>query len=287
MQTHNHLTMNCQKYFFLFVATLVSLSVWPQEQYVDPFLDNDSRPNASSWLPEPPSQLSGEFYNDYYFYVWGKSQREVRGEKAIWSSTAPLNEVFTESMGIALSPEDTPEIWKLASGAVSDAMAEKNRVKNLYQRIRPFATFAESSLTPEQDEEEAHSASYPSGHSVAAWMFAFALSTIAPERTEMLLACAREFALDRVICGHHWKSDIDAGMMLSAGVFTNVVVSEAYQQQLVKARAEYKRIKEGTGVEVPKATNTQEAPMFHLDGTPASDTSRGIIVTQGQVVLRR
>lgn len=281
------LAMNRKKFFLLCVSTLASLCVLAQVQYADPYLSDDARPNASLWLPEPPSQLSGEFYNDYYFYVWGKSQREARGEEAVWNSTASLNEVFSESMGIAISPELTPEIWKLASGATSDAMAEKKRVKNLYQRIRPFTTFGEPSLTPETDEEEAFSSCYPSGHSVAGWMFALALSTVAPERTAEILVCAREYALDRVICGHHWKSDIDVGMMLSMGVFSNVVVSEAYQQQLVKARAEYKRIKEGTGVEAPKAANTQDAPMFHLDGTPATDVSRGIIVTQGQTVLRK
>ena len=146
--------MNRKKFFLLCVSTLASLCVWAQVQYADPYLSDDTRPNASLWLPEPPSQLSGEFYNDYFFYVWGKSQREERGEEAVWNSTASLNEVFSESMGIAISPELTPEIWKLASGATSDAMAEKKRVKNLYQRIRPFTTFGEPSLTPETDEED-------------------------------------------------------------------------------------------------------------------------------------
>lgn len=97
---------------------------------------------------------------------------------------------------------------------------------------------------------------------------------------------AGDYALNRVICGQHWKSDIDAGLMLSMGVFANVVVTEAYQQQLVKARAEYQRIKEGTSVEAPERTVTSGVPAFHLNGMPAGKDSHGVIVTQGRTVLR-
>ena len=49
--------------------------------------------------------MSGEFYNDFYFYEWGKSQRETRDEQALWDESAGLYEVFSESIGIKLSPE--------------------------------------------------------------------------------------------------------------------------------------------------------------------------------------
>ena len=275
-----------KRQFLLCLAiTLASMSVWAQVQFADPYLTDETRPDAVSWLPEPPVAMSGEFYNDFYFYEWGKSQRETRGEQALWDESAGLYEVFSESMGIELSPELTPEIWTLASGATSDAMAAKKKTKSYYQRRRPFATFAEPSLKPEEDEVEATSASYPSGHAVAGWMFALTLCTVAPEHTGAIMDRAAEYALNRVICGHHWKSDIDAGLMLSVGIFTNVVATEAYQQQLVKAREEYQRLKEGTGI-APKRSTTADSPAYRLNGMPAVKDARGIIVTQGRVILR-
>lgn len=275
-----------RRFLLYFAITLASMNVLVQVQYADPYLTDETRPDAVAWLPEPPLPMSGEFYNDFYFYEWGKSQRETRGEQALWDESAGLYEVFSESMGIKLSPELTPEIWTLASGATSDAMAAKKKTKSYYQRRRPFATFAEPSLKPEEDEAEATSSSYPSGHAVAGWMFALALCTVAPEHTGDILERAGEYALNRVICGHHWMSDIDAGLMLSMGVFTNVVVTEAYQKQLVKARAEYQRIKEGMAVVAPERTVTSGVPAFHLNGMPAGKDSHGIIVTQGRTVLR-
>ena len=54
---------------------------------------------------------------------------------------------------------------------------------------------------------------------------------------------ARQFALNRVIMGRHWKSDIDAGLMLAAALFSDISTCEAYQKQLIKAKAEYESIR--------------------------------------------
>ena len=99
--------IKCMKRRFLlyFAITLASMNVWAQVQYADPYLTAETRPDAVAWLPEPPLPMSGEFYNDFYFYEWGKSQRETRGEQALWDESAGLYEVFSESIGIKLSPE--------------------------------------------------------------------------------------------------------------------------------------------------------------------------------------
>lgn len=148
---------------------------------------------------------------------------------------------------------------------------------------------AAPSLKPEEDEEEAGTYSYPSGHSARGWMSAFVFATIAPELAEKLYARAREYAMNRVICGHHWKTDIDASLMLSAGLFATIVCTDEYQAQLVKARAEYRMLMEGpTGVRQstivahPAATQA-----YTVSGTPATENSRGIVIQNGQKAVRR
>lgn len=229
-----------QKRVLLLATLFAACGAWAQHH--ESFLDPQTRPDGTKWIPEPPSVTGGDFANDFYFYQWGMTQREgTTGELALWDESARLCDVFSESMGITLSkgPEGTPEILKLAEAAVADAHAANTRVKEYYRRKRPFATFNQPSLKPEEDDWKATTLSYPSGHSSRGWMFALVLSTVAPERTEALMERARIFALNRVVCGHHWKSDIDASLMLVAGIFANVVVTEAYQTQLQKARAEY------------------------------------------------
>ena len=50
-------------------------------------------------------------------------------------------------------------------------------------------------------------------------MFALVLCSVAPERAEAIAVRANAFAMNRVICGHHWKSDIDAGKTLATVLF--------------------------------------------------------------------
>ena len=218
------------------------MMIMAHAQRPDGYLSNDNRPRGIYWLPQPPSLTSGSFGNDFYHYQWGKEQRAEKGEQALWDESAALRDVFSEAMGVKLDSETTPEIMLLVERAVVDAYAANSDAKKYYQRRRPFATFNEPSLKPSTDEKESKTLSYPSGHSSRGWMYAMVLSTVAPERTEDLMARARQYAENRVICGHHWKSDIDASLMLTAGVFTNIVVTDAFQHQLAKAREEYQRI---------------------------------------------
>ncbi|MBR1666881.1 MAG: phosphatase PAP2 family protein [Bacteroidaceae bacterium] len=267
-------------------AMMATANVWAQSP--EPFLTDETRPDGRGWILPPPSTTGGEFANDFYYYQWGKEQREEEwvSEWALWDEGTDLSHVFGASMDIPLTHETTPEILKLAESATSDAHLANKAVKNFYQRKRPFATFNEPSLKPEEDEEEATTFSYPSGHSSRGWMYALTLATVAPECTEELMLRARIYALHRVVCGHHWKSDIDASLMLTAGIFANVVVTEAYQEQLKKAREEYQRIKNGesTPAEAPAANEAKErTPIYDMQGRVLNGepTSKGVYIQDG------
>ena len=275
--------MNRKKLFLLQLFCCFLQVAWAQ--FPGPFLTDETRPDGSKWLPNPPSFTGGDFANDFYFYQWGKTQREGEtGEMAVWDERTPLYEVFSEAMGINMSYANTPEIIFLAESATSDAYASNKAVKKVYKRRRPFATFNEPSLIPEEDEEEAQSFCYPSSHSTNGWMFALTLITIAPERTEAIMNRARQYAMNRVICGHHWKSDIDASLMLTAGIFANVVVSDAFQAQLVKAKAEYASIVgQSTGISTPvRQISASPSEIYDIQGRRVNNTTTpGVYVQDG------
>lgn len=51
--------------------------VWAQ--YPEPFFSDETRPNPLSFLYDPPVNSmtpDGEFYNDWWFYEFGKTLRE-------------------------------------------------------------------------------------------------------------------------------------------------------------------------------------------------------------------
>lgn len=253
----------------------------------DPFLTDETRPNPEWWLPDPPELTSAQFTYDFYWYQNGRVLREegAVAERALYDERAELCDVFSPEFGLELSPETTPEILTLAEHATTDANKANQVIKNKYQRKRPFAQFHEPSLKPWTDEEEASTYSYPSGHSSRGWMYALVLSTVAPDRLEALLSRASEYAHNRVICGHHWKTDIDASALLAAGIFAAVVCTDAYQEQLVKARQEYQRLKgEETGISSTRTATKSSAKIYRLDGSPATSDTRGIVIKGGKKV---
>ena len=249
-----------KKIFLTALAVIVSVKVWGQYFYTGYFTDQ-TRPKDYSFILPPPSSTGGAYANDVYYYQWGRDVRanEELGEQALADESASLYKVFSkEIIGISLSRGTTPEIIRLCERAVSDANNANTIVKDEYQRMRPFVVFEEPSLNPDADEEKANSYSYPSGHSTRGYTYALVLCTVAPEYTSQIMLRAQYYAINRVVCGHHWKSDIDASLLLASAMFANIVCTDEFQQQLVKARQEYKRVKEEQALSDEGGTDGQD-----------------------------
>lgn len=281
-----------KKYFLTAIIAVAIVTHLGAQNYPDPFLANDLDEDFFYFVLPPAPLTSGEFAYDFYHYQHGRELREIDGisEQALFDEAAQLYEVFDNKViDIELSRENTPEILLLCERAVSDASKANTTVKKKYQRMRPFATFHDPSLKPEEDEEEAKTFSYPSGHSSRGYMFALALCTVMPEKTPEIMIRAQYYAYNRVICGHHWKSDTDASLLLATAMFANVVCTDDYQAQLAKAREEYQNIISGiSGVpqaKIVKHPATSQA--YTINGTPADDSSRGIIIQNGQKTMAK
>ncbi len=72
--------------------------------------------------------------------------------------------------------------------------------------------------------------SYPSGHATNARLFALILSDLAPERRVEFMARADEAALDRVIGGVHYPTDIEAGKRLGEAIYAELRKNPAFQR---------------------------------------------------------
>lgn len=285
------------KYLLTAVAAIMATSnVWGQGyEYPSGYLTDETRPSQYDFIHEPPPLTSGAFAYDFYYYQWGRLERdyEAVSAQALSDESAELYEVFGQDsiIGIILSRESTPEIVKLCERAASDVHIANMVVKNKYQRVRPFATFKEESLKPWTDEEEAKTLSYPSGHSSRGYIFALALCTVAPKYTTEIMDRAQAYAMNRVICGHHWKSDTDASLLLAATMFANVVCTDEYQAQLKKAREEYERIIGGssTRIAAPSAdAATRSAALYDMNGRQLNEKpNKGVYIQSGQKFISK
>lgn len=222
----------------ILLVSIVLLAEDPQT-----YFSVDEMPNAVIYLPAPPQTNEMRYAYDTAQYQWGKRMRPTaRGEKARLDaeySVERMAAIFSPVMGIEISAQNTPEIWKLLNHAVRTTDLATHKAKKTYMRRRPYMVFGEPTLVPEDEEELSHNGSYPSGHTTLGWSTALILCEINPAAQDALLKEGFEYGQSRVIAGFHWQSDVDAARVLSSAAFARLHTSPAYLKQLKKAQKEF------------------------------------------------
>lgn len=276
------------------VATITAtVNVNAQDDAVQVYFELDQMPKLIEIMPAPPSFDSPEFANDVVRYAWGKQQRqnEERVQLAIadaeWDDHAKLFLQWKEAFGLEITPEGTPEIWKLMETSLATTDPMRKEPKAYYHRQRPFERFDDPMPSHEEDDLRGEG-SYPSGHSLRGWCVSLLLAQIAPARANEIFSRGWDYCNSRVIVGAHWQSDVDASRTAASIGFCALQGSEAFIAQMKKAQAEY-AAKTGIVVGVPASpVSTQEhsARIYNINGSPADDNTRGVVVEQGQKMLK-
>ena len=224
----------------------LALVAWAQESH--PYFSVPEMPNAVRYLPAPPTTDEMRFAYDTAQYNWGKSLRQTpRGQKAVADaeySIRRMAEIFSPVMGFRISPEQTPQIWKLLVDATATTNLACHSAKQTYMRQRPFMYFDEPTPIPEDEPILRHNGSYPSGHTTLGWTTALILCEINPAAQDDLLREGFEYGQSRVIVGFHWQSDVDAARLVASAAFARLHTSRAYLRQLRKAQREFRHSSE-------------------------------------------
>ena len=252
-------------------------------------------PDMTKILPPFPAFESARFVADQSQHLWGKLMRldEARAAQAqrdaVYSMQTIINE-FGPLFGLEITKEGTPEIYSILQDVCASCDSIYSDAKARFNRQRPYAYYNEGTLVPEKEEKHRNEGSYPSGHTVFGWASALLLSDInqSTEAMEKLLARGYEFGQSRVIAGYHWQSDVDAGRMAGSVLYNLIRNHERFVGQLARARAEFKEMT-GQTVAVSSATIVKHPATraYRLNGTPATDATRGIVIEGGQKVVRK
>jgi acid phosphatase (class A) len=254
-------------------------------------------PNMANILPAPPKFESPRFVADQTQYLWGKLMRldEARCAQAqrdaVYSMQTIIDE-FGDIFGLEITKEETPEIYSILQDVCASCDSIYSDAKAYFDRKRPYAYYNEGTIVPEKEEKHRNEGSYPSGHTVLGWTSALLLADInqSPQAMEGLLARGYEFGQSRVIAGYHWQSDVDAGRMAGSVLYQLIRNHERFIGQLAKARAEFAE-KTGNATRIAETPRIQQqnssARVYRLDGTPADDSSRGILIQNNQKFVRK
>ena len=281
-----------KKYFITVMAALMATMMLNAQDEVQPYFSVDELPDLIKCLPAPPAFDSPEFANDMMRFSWGKQQRldperaEIAKRDAVWSYEALLAE-FDVPFGLHMSPENTPEIWKLMVTSMTTTDAMRVAPKAYYHRQRPFERFQDKMLTDEEAELTGEG-SYPSGHTMRGWTAALLLAEVNPAAADTIFARGWMYGESRVIVGAHWQSDVDASRVAASIAVCALHGSPEFREQMAKAQAEYLE-KTGQSVnvtEVVPSTPATSSQAYRIDGIKATDDTRGIIIQDGKKILK-
>ncbi len=227
------------------VAIMTTLSVLAQNKDITPYMELSELPNLINIMPAPPAFDSPEFAYDEVRYLWGKQQRQDSARVALaiadaeWRDHVKLYSQWKDAFGLDISPENTPEIWKLIETSLATTDPMRKSIKAYYHRQRPFERYNDSMPSHEENDLRGEG-SYPSGHSLRGWTISLVLAQVAPERAEKIYARGWDYCNSRVILGAHWQSDVDASRTAASVGFCALQGSKDFLAQMKKAQKEYK-----------------------------------------------
>ena len=207
--------------------------------YVIGYLQPAELPSSQTFLPPPPAAGSAALAADEEAY---RSTRALAGTPrwALAAKDADLTfpnaaQTFSCALGIPISQEATPHLNMLIRRVRADASRANDKAKALYKRKRPYVAHGDTSCTPGEKHKDD---SYPSGHTSIGWAWALVLAEIAPDRMDAIFARGLAYGESRVVCGVHWKSDIDAGRIVGAATVSRLHGDPVFAAQLAMARKE-------------------------------------------------
>lgn len=281
-----------KKFFLLAAASLLAVvDVNAQFEAAKPYKELSQLPNLLQIMPAPPSFESAEFANDVVRYGWGKQQRldperlDMAVADAEWFDHTKVYLRWKDAFGLEISPAETPEIWKLLEASLATTDPMNHETKDFYLRQRPFERFGDDMPTDEEEKVRGRG-SYLSGHCMCGWVISLVLAQVAPERANQLFIRGLEYGDSRVIVGAHWQSDIDASLTAGSIGFCALQGCEEYVAQMKKAQQEYKEKTSQTAVNSVKTAEQTATRAYRLDGTPATSTTRGVIVAGQKKFVR-
>lgn len=210
--------------------------------FVRGYLGTDALVDSLALLPPPPEPGSPAAAADAEVYRHSRTLKEsprwrlaTRDAELKFPKAA---DAFACALGIEISAEATPHLNMLLRRTLADAGLATYKAKNKYVRTRPFMANNDATCTPSDEEVLRKDGSYPSGHAALGWAWALVLVELAPDRADAVARRGLEFASSRTVCGVHWQSDVNAGMIVASAVVAQLHANGDFLAQAAEARRE-------------------------------------------------
>jgi acid phosphatase (class A) len=208
---------------------------WLQQRDDGPhFLKSDPAQFAAQFAPPPgPDAAATRLELDELLALQAaRTGSEVQAARADRKTRI---EKFYAALGFGAGSPRLPALERLAERVEDDVRIYVRAAKDRSRRLRPYEI--EPRLEPCIDDVQGD-LSFPSGHSAYGWSMAYLLAGMVPERGSELQARAEEFARQRMVCGVHFRSDLEAGRLAARTLLAEIERDPGFQAERAAARSE-------------------------------------------------
>jgi acid phosphatase (class A) len=148
--------------------------------------------------------------------------------------------VFQSVLGEKFNAAALPLTALLSTHVHNDEGVIVGPAKEFFHRTRPF--FIDTALQPVcKVNDNRQDYAYPSGHATTGYLEALVLTLMVPEQRDAILARADDYAHSRVVCGVHYRSDVDASKTVAYAMIGLMANHPQFRAELEAARAETRR----------------------------------------------
>jgi acid phosphatase (class A) len=172
------------------------------------------------------------------------TRTKERFAQAVWDAQHEDPTAFAAVLGDGFDLKRLPNTAKLLASVVNDQAIAASTAKEYFHRKVPVSVELPASYkdwscdTVDRKPETRGPRSYPSGHATLGYSVGVVLSALMPEKSQVILARAADYAHSREVCGDHYHTDIEASHALGTAVGAMLLNNAALQPQIAAARAE-------------------------------------------------
>jgi acid phosphatase (class A) len=134
--------------------------------------------------------------------------------------------IFAEIIGPGFDLGTLPATAKMFADIRREEQVAANAAKDFFKRNRPWIV---DPSVASCSKEDAPQSSYPSGHATMGYSMGVVLASLAPEKAQAILARANDYAENRLVCGMHFRRDIEAGQALGTAIAVELMHNPRFQ----------------------------------------------------------
>jgi len=213
---------------------------WHQQHEQPAYLPGDTAEFVGLFAP-PPAADSPQTRRELDELLEIQRLRTAEQSAAARDDSSTDVARFTGALGLKPGTDVQLPALRRFTQRVEDSIRPYVRdAKRHFDRARPYAI--EPRIQPCLANTP-RDASYPSGHATYAFVMASVLADVAPTRRTQLIARGEEFAHQRMVCGVHFASDIEAGRVGARWLLSQLRASPQYRADVVAATTELREVR--------------------------------------------